>query len=119
MRRRARRTLVPCESSKTFADCHGADVPIESASPGLEAQWRRPTTASPCEHDKVYANHVLTSIPPRHPWVCRKCKARGDDCGVPLGAPGEYERVCAEPMIRIGGDNHAQIALGDIRNGGE
>lgn len=35
--------------------------------------------ASECQHEKVYAGHVLTSSPPQRPWICRKCKTRGAD----------------------------------------
>ena len=32
-----------------------------------------------CEHDKVYAQFVLASNPPKSPWVCRKCGEQGYD----------------------------------------
>jgi hypothetical protein len=32
-----------------------------------------------CNHDKVYANHVLTSNPPQYPWICSKCGTTGRD----------------------------------------
>lgn len=102
-------SLCACGSGKAFAECHGADVPIE---PSQEAQGHRPTAAVPCEHEKVYAGHVLTSDPPQHPWICRKCNARGADRSGSLRDEQEYNR-----LIHVRGDNHGQIALGDIRNG--
>lgn len=32
-----------------------------------------------CLHEKVYANHILATNPPRRPWVCKKCGERGMD----------------------------------------
>jgi hypothetical protein len=74
-------TRCPCGSGKAFAECHGADV--EDAAP-----WH-----ATCEHDKVYGDHILTSNPPKYPWICRKCKARGNDIGAGTGERGEYEKV--------------------------
>ena len=44
-----------------------------------------------CEHDKVYANITLTSNPPQHPWICRKCGERGTDQGTILS--NEYDEL--------------------------
>jgi hypothetical protein len=30
-----------------------------------------------CYHNKVFSNHVLTSIPPQRRWICSKCGTRG------------------------------------------
>lgn len=95
-------TACPCGSGKAFVDCHGAEAADEPATP------------APCEHEKVYAGHFLTSNPPQHPWICRKCNARGADRSGSLRDEQEYNR-----LIHVGGDNHGQIALGDIRNGEE
>ena len=32
-----------------------------------------------CRHVKVYADHILTSNPPKYPWKCRECKETGVD----------------------------------------
>jgi hypothetical protein len=34
-----------------------------------------------CKHQKVYANYILTSNPPQHPWVCSICGETGRDQG--------------------------------------
>ena len=34
-----------------------------------------------CEHDPCFSNYVLTSDPPKHPWICRKCGAEGVEIG--------------------------------------
>ncbi len=46
-----------------------------------------------CEHDKCYAPYVFYSLPPSHPWICRKCKKSGVDKGEVVGEEGEYERL--------------------------
>jgi len=38
-------------------------------------------TAEKCDHEKVYANYVLTSNPPQYPWICKKCGEKGIDRG--------------------------------------
>jgi len=44
-----------------------------------------------CDHDKVYSNTVTCSLPPKCPWICRKCGAEGVDT---LGTfPDEYTRL--------------------------
>lgn len=45
-----------------------------------------------CKHDKVYAQFVLASNPPKSPWVCRKCGEQGHDTQgyTPMG---EYEEI--------------------------
>lgn len=38
----------------------------------------QPTAAQQsCQHERVYADFVLTSYPAQHPWVCRKCGFQG------------------------------------------
>ena len=33
-----------------------------------------------CKHEKKYDHGiVLTSFPPKHPWICKKCGERGYD----------------------------------------
>jgi hypothetical protein len=50
------------------------------------------------EHDKCYANYILTSNPPQHPWICRRCRTRGVDVGTYTdGAASEYNRLCEPP----------------------
>jgi hypothetical protein len=36
-------------------------------------------TDQPCQHEKVYADHVLASYPPQMPWICKLCGERGLD----------------------------------------
>lgn len=40
-----------------------------------------PTKEEMCKHEKIYSNEVLTSMPPQHPWICKKCGKRGTDIG--------------------------------------
>jgi len=32
-----------------------------------------------CNHEKVYDNEILCSMPPKQKWICRKCKQEGTD----------------------------------------
>jgi hypothetical protein len=32
-----------------------------------------------CKHNKVYANYMIMSNPPRHPWICSICGEQGAD----------------------------------------
>lgn len=34
-----------------------------------------------CKHDKVYSNECYATLPPKYPWICRKCLTRGIDTG--------------------------------------
>ena len=34
-----------------------------------------------CNHNKVYANYILTSNPPQSPWICSECGETGTDKG--------------------------------------
>jgi hypothetical protein len=45
-----------------------------------------------CEHEKVYSDRILTSDPPQHPWICRKCGGRGVRMGRSVDR-GEYDRL--------------------------
>jgi hypothetical protein len=47
----------------------------------------------PCqgEHDKVYSSKVLTTYPPQHIWICRRCLAEGRD--VVVSDMDEYQRL--------------------------
>jgi hypothetical protein len=51
-----------------------------------------------CVHDKCYAGYVLASNPPQHPWVCRKCGAKGVDRGSYYDY-SEYDRLA---IVKIG-----------------
>jgi len=48
---------------------------------------------SECKHEKVYANFVLTSDPPQHPWICRKCGERGRDISKHSMNENEYDKL--------------------------
>ncbi len=43
-------------------------------------------------HDKVYSTTVLMSLPPIHPWICRRCLAEGLDRGITRPF-NEYEEL--------------------------
>lgn len=32
-----------------------------------------------CNHDKVFAEYVLNSDPPKIPWICKDCGVKGTD----------------------------------------
>lgn len=49
-----------------------------------------------CEHEKVYADSMLACDPPKHPWVCRKCRQCGYDQERANQSRGEYERILRE-----------------------
>lgn len=53
--------------------------------------------ADPCAagHDKCYSPSVLAVNPPIYRWVCRRCKAQGEDRGQQPDF-GEYERLIKE-----------------------
>jgi hypothetical protein len=34
---------------------------------------------APCDHEKIYADYILTSYPPKYPWKCRLCNETGED----------------------------------------
>lgn len=46
----------------------------------------------PCNHSKVYANYVLTSNPPQHPWICSICGEKGVDMES-ININNEYEEL--------------------------
>jgi hypothetical protein len=45
-----------------------------------------------CRHEKVYANYVLTSLPPQYPWICKLCGLTGVDAGASYKA-NEYDEL--------------------------
>lgn len=48
---------------------------------------------SNCQHDKVYADCILTSNPPQRDWVCRKCYAKGRDTIGSYSGKSEYDEI--------------------------
>ena len=51
------------------------------------------TRETNCQHDKVYADCILKSNPPKRDWVCRKCKKRGRDVIGSYSVPWDYDEV--------------------------
>ena len=45
-----------------------------------------------CEHEKVYSNTILYSMPSLHPWICRKCGKKGQDRSE-MALIDEYETI--------------------------
>ena len=60
-----------------------------------------PAPGVPCPpHDKCFAGFVLMSNPPKSPWVCRRCGARGTDSAPARNNVGEeYARLIAAPGV--------------------
>jgi hypothetical protein len=59
------------------------------------------TIAPNCNHDKVYADFVLTSNPPRTPWVCSKCLEQGMETGFYIKRPTYQELIERENGGRV------------------
>ncbi len=79
-----------------------------------------------CNHNKVYANVILTSYPPQRPWICSICGAEGKDCGE-LGNSPSYDDLIkkfrpqnrdaiygANPTDRLVNDQEFADMLSDI-----
>jgi hypothetical protein len=50
-----------------------------------------PKEKKECNHDKVYSDCILTSLPPMFPWICRKCGAKGSERGKNIMS--EYNKI--------------------------
>jgi len=46
-----------------------------------------------CDHMKVYADHIFTSIPPQRAWICRRCGAEGTEVIMAEAPNWEYEQI--------------------------
>ena len=46
-----------------------------------------------CDHEKVYANYILTSDPPRYSFICKKCGFKGVVACEDIEIIDEYEEL--------------------------
>lgn len=70
------------------------DALIGQPAPDVQTYSTSTWPPDPCAkgHDKCYAPKVLLSLPPRHPWICRRCGEEGEDISRGIDAE-EYGRL--------------------------
>ena len=53
-----------------------------------------------CQHNKVYADYILTSNPPKIPWICSKCGEKGIEEYVAIEKKLDYEELIQKFKIK-------------------